>query len=101
MRCEITKEYLYKIGDVVKIREGLDYTKSYCMQSGHLEGYDPGIQNPMIKRGGEIHTIRGYTEYDCYHIDDDPNEKDPYGDWIWTDEMLEPVENGCYCESLL
>lgn len=95
------REYLYNIGDIVRIREGLDYTELYRMQSGPSDDYDPAINNSMIKRGGEIHTILDYTACDCYHIDDDPNEKDFRGNWSWADEMLEPVENGCYCESLL
>ena len=95
------KEYLYKIGDIVRIRDGLDSNGTYRMKSGPMDGYNPGINNSMTKRGGEIHTILGYTDYDCYHIDDDPNKKDHYGNWNWTDEMLEPVENEFYCESLL
>ncbi len=95
------KEYLYKVGDVVRIREGLDSNGTYRMKSGPMDGYDPGINDPMTKRGGEIHTILGYTDTECYHINDDPNEKDHRGNWTWADEMLEPVEYGCYCESLL
>lgn len=95
------REYLYKVGDIVRIRERLDYTKGYCMQSGPSDGYDPAISNSMIKRGGEVHMILGYTACGCYHIDDDPNEKDSRGNWSWADKMLEPVANGCYCESLL
>lgn len=95
------KKYLYNVGDVVRIREGLDDAKVYYMRSGPMDGYNLGICNSMTKRGGEIHTIRGYADCGYYHIDDDPNEKDSFGNWSWTDEMLEPVENGCYCESLL
>lgn len=98
---EMEKEYLYNVGDVVRIRERLDYTKVYYMRSGPMYCYSPGINEPMTRRGGEIHTILGYTDCDCYHIDDGPNEKDPCGNWSWTDEMLEPIKYGCYCESLL
>lgn len=95
------KEYLYKIGDIVKIREGLDSNGTYRMKSGPMGGYGPGINKSMTRRGGEIHMILGYTNCNCYHIDDDPNGKDSCGDWNWADEMLEPVENECCCESLL
>lgn len=97
----MTKEYLYNVGDVVRIREGLDQNKSYRMQSGPSDGYNPGINEFMTRRGGEVHTILGYTTCGCYYIDDNPNEKNSCGNWRWTDEMLELVENGCYCESLL
>lgn len=97
----MTKEYLYNVGDVVRIREGLDQNESYRMQSGPSDGRNPGINKSMTRRGGEVHMILGYTALGCYYIDDNPNAKDSHGNWSWADEMLEPVENGCYCESLL
>ena len=95
------KEYLYKVGDIVRIREGLDLNGTYRMKSGPMDGYNPGISEFMTKRGGEIHTILGYTDCECYHIDDGLNEKDHCGNWSWADEMLELAKPECFCQSLL
>lgn len=75
------KEYLYKIGDIVRIREGLDSNGTYRMKSGPMDGYSLGINKSMTRRGGEIHMILGYTNCNCYHIDDD----EPLGQ-VWTDK---------------
>ena len=63
----------YKLGDKVKIREGLDIDKIYG-------GWD--CSEDMIQYGGKIATIVKCYD-DSYHIDVDDECYD------WTDEMFE------------
>lgn len=94
------KEYLYKIGDIVRIREGLDSNGTYRMISGPGAGRDPGINRYMTDRCGEIHTITSYTP-SYYRIDDEPDETHEIGHYNWSDEMLELAKPECFCQSLL
>lgn len=97
---EMEKKYLYNIGDIVKIRDRLSCYGHYCMISGPGAGRDPGINQYMIDRCGEIHTITGYTP-SYYLIDDEPDETHEMGPFSWSDEMLELAKPECFCQSLL
>lgn len=86
-------EYRYKIGDLVKVRSDLTREKCYYMHSGPKSGSEPGTMYSMEKRRGEIHTIVGY-DYGYYLIDEPKHS-------FWSDDMFEPVQNECVCQSLL
>ena len=62
----------FKIGDKVKIREGLDIRKDYG---------DFNITTEMLELKNKILTIKEVRDY-AYHI-----EEDEYN-FSWTDEML-------------
>ena len=86
-------EYRYKIGDIVKVRSDFTRKKCYYMHSGPKSGCEPGTVSCMEKHRGETHTITGYN-YGYYLIDDSEG-------LCWSDEMFEPIQNECVCQSLL
>lgn len=75
------KEYLYKIGDTVRIRSDINRNTMYYMRSGPKSGNEPGTTKSMERYAGQIHTIIGY---DCgyYQINDDSENL------CWSDEMF-------------
>lgn len=84
-------EYKYKVGQKVRIRRDLDCQESYKMVSGPKPGYDPRVSFDMCKYAGKITTILNCNiTYEVEGCDD----------WVWSDEMLEPVNQFC-CKSLL
>lgn len=86
-------KYLYKIGDIVKVRDDIDRNTKYYMHSGPMDGYDPGTVYHIEKYRGSVHKIIAY-DGGYYKIDNDPNYL------YWSDEMFEPMSEYC-CESLL
>lgn len=86
-------DYLYKIGDTVKIRSDISYLESYCMRSGPKRGRDPGTVRDMEKYRNQIRTITGY-DFGFYKIDNDSK------DFCWSDDMFE-IPDECTCASLL
>lgn len=88
-------EYLYKIGDLVKVRDDIDRNMHYYMRSGSRAGCEPGTVYHIEKYKGSVHEIISYDR-GYYKIDNDPDRL------CWSDEMFEPVSvNECCCESLL
>lgn len=77
-------EYLYKIGDIVRIRPDISCSESYRMRSGPKNGKDPGTAMGMENYSGQVHAITGY-DYGFYQIDNDPEN------FCWSDDMFEPV----------
>ncbi|MGN1340513.1 MAG: hypothetical protein ACI4WS_09490 [Oscillospiraceae bacterium] len=70
----------YKIGDKVRVRKDLEARKIYGTN---------GFSKSMEKYRGKVVTIFGFNPF-CtreYKIREDD------GDWNWTDEMFEPVQN--------
>lgn len=88
-------ECRYKVGDKVKVRKDLETNIDYYMQSGPETGecyY--GCVREMVEVRGEILTISVVdNEGWGYSVKENG--------WNWTDEMLEPATDECYCESLL
>ena len=86
---------MYQAGDVVRIREDLSMHVDYPMLSGPYQGTAFYCVVPEMKEMvGKSYTIRkveenraGYRLKEC--------------DYIWTDTMFEPMDDECYCTSLL
>ena len=53
-------EYLYEIGDLVKVRDDIDRNMHYNMRSGPMDGYDPGTVYHIQKYRGSVHKIIAY-----------------------------------------
>lgn len=88
-------EYLYKIGDIVKVRDDIDRNMYYYMRSGPKAGCEPGTVYHIGKYNGSVHKIISY-ELGYYQIDNDPDHL------YWSDGMFEPMSvNECICDSLL
>lgn len=76
----------YKVGDKVRIREDLVAGGNY---SGAI------VVDDMIDMCGSVATIeRVYEELSGYYIEEDTKS------YLWTDEMLEPVEEMSAIEAL-
>lgn len=67
----------YKVGDKVRVKENL--------QVGQVYGNQEFVCY-MEKYKGLVTQIKGVTTSNCYHLECDIKE------WLWTDEMLEPVK---------
>lgn len=48
-------EYLYKIGDIVKVRDDIDRNMYYYMRSGPKAGCEPGTVYHIGKYKGSVH----------------------------------------------
>lgn len=86
-------KYLYKIGDLVKVRDDINRITKYYMRSGPADGCDPGTVYHIEEYRGSVHKIIAY-DHGYYKIDDDLDHL------YWSDEMFEPMSE-CCCESLL
>lgn len=84
-------EYKYKPGDKVRVRSDLHEGRTYKMVSGTRRGFNPGVNSAMCRYAGKIATIS-----DCYIT----YVLEGFGNWSWSDEMLEPAKQLC-CKSLL
>ena len=88
-------KYLYKIGDLVKVRDDINHSKKYYMRFGPRAGCEPGTVYHIEEYKGSVHEIISYDR-GYYKIDNDPDHL------CWSDEMFEPVSvNECICDSLL
>ena len=86
-------DYMYHPGDVVYVRIDLDENTIYKMRSGKNNGADCWIWGWMKRYAGKQITIKG--------IDGDGFYKAVgIEGCVWSDEMLEPL-NECFCSSLL
>lgn len=86
-------DYMYHPGDVVRVREDLAENTNYKMCSGKNNGADCWIWGWMKEYAGKqitIKRINGDGFYEAATIED----------CVWSDEMLEPL-NECFCSSLL
>lgn len=91
MKAEV--DYMYHPGDVVRVREDLAENTNYKMCSGKNNGADCWIWGWMKEYAGKqitIKRINGDGFYEAATIED----------CVWSDEMLEPL-NECFCSSLL
>lgn len=87
-------EYRYKTGDMVMVRPDIKSDIRYYMRSGPKMGWEPGCIENVERYAGQICTITGHA-YGYYTIDADN------GGWSWSDEMFEPIDDQCVCNSLL
>lgn len=79
----------FKAGDIVTVREDLDYEKRYKSE-GDVPGNDRcSVAHAMLQYAGKQVTISEVQETSNfrggrtrYHIKEDNNE------WVWTDEMF-------------
>lgn len=87
--------WLYKPGDVVRIRDDLEVGELYHILSGPCKGSTISPNYHMKDFRGKTVTIKKYTSGGRYWINEDcPSHN------FWADEMLEPIEE-CVCTSLL
>lgn len=85
--------YMYHPGDVVMVREDLAENTNYKMCSGKNNGADCWIWGWMKEYAGKQITIKRINGDGFY-------EAAIAEDCVWSDEMLEPL-NECFCSSLL
>lgn len=86
-------DYMYHPGDVVYVRADLAENTNYKMCSGKNNGANCWIWGWMKEYAGKQITIKridGDGFYEAATIED----------CVWSDEMLEPL-NECFCSSLL
>lgn len=86
-------DYMYHPGDVVYVRADLAEDTNYKMRSGKNNGADCWIWGWMKEYAGKQITIKRIDGNGFY-------EAATVEDCIWSDEMLEPL-NECFCSSLL
>lgn len=88
--------WLYKPGDVVRIRDDLEVGELYHMLSGPRKGCTIHPSYCMLQLRGKTVTIKKHTSVGRYWINEDyPSHN------YWADEMFELVEGECVCQSLL
>ena len=95
-------DYLYHVGDKVRIIEKFEPRRDYYMRSGpkanvayHSTGSE--VISARSIRQGQVVTILSIDSSYRYRIDEDK------GGYSWTDEMFSGLagQNECYCASLL